>query len=83
MTEGNGPIDLSEFMRKLAEGIDKILNGQDLTDRQNGFVLLVFPFNDGSGQCNYISNGADREDMLRMFKFQVERLEERIKAKPQ
>jgi hypothetical protein len=36
----------------------------------------VFPFGDRSGRCNYISNGAERDDIVRMFKEQIKRFEE-------
>ena len=43
---------------------------------ETGFVLLVFPFWDHWGRCNYISN-ADPADILTMLRGQVKRLEER------
>jgi hypothetical protein len=44
-------------------------------DKKTGFVLLVFPFNDNEGRCNYISNGADRRDIVALFKEQIKRFE--------
>jgi hypothetical protein len=75
---GDGPIEmpLKEAMNNLAAALDRVLNGEDLTNRKNGFVLLIFPFNDDSGRCNYISNGADRKDIVKMFKQQIKRFEE-------
>jgi hypothetical protein len=44
-------------------------------DRDVGFVLLVFPFGEKEGRCNYISNGADRKDIVTLFKEQIKRFE--------
>lgn len=81
---GDGPIEMSllDVMNSLAAGVDTILNGKDAlvdkTKRKNGFVLLVFPFEGFDGRCNYISNGADREDIVTLFKEQIKRFEEQI-----
>jgi hypothetical protein len=75
---GDGPIEPAyvETMNALARGIDKLLNGKAKgQDRQVGFVLLVFPFGEKEGRCNYISNGADRQDIVTLFKEQIKRFE--------
>jgi hypothetical protein len=36
---------------------------------------MVFPFNDHEGRCNYISNGADRRDVVTLMKEQIKRFE--------
>jgi hypothetical protein len=75
---GDAPIEAAyvEKMNALARGIDEIFNG-DLKGpkRETGFVLLVFPFGEKEGRCNYISNGADRGDIVTMFKEQIKRFE--------
>jgi len=74
---GDGPIqpDLIEVMNALARGLDKALNGDAKgNDRQNGFVLLVFPFEGRDGRCNYISNGA-RHDIVTLMREQIARFE--------
>jgi hypothetical protein len=39
-------------------------------------VLLVFPFGDAEGnRCNFISNGADRKDIVVLFKEMIARFE--------
>ena len=58
---GDAPIQ-TEYraqMEAVVRGLDKIFNG-DLrgNDRQTGFVLLVFPFGEKEGRCNFVSNGA-------------------------
>lgn len=75
---GDAPIQLRfrEQMNKLARALDIMFNGRLLgPDRKTGFVLLVYPYNDHSGRCNYISNGASREDIVVMMKEQIKRFE--------
>lgn len=75
---GDQPIEDQhlERMNALAEGIDKIFNGDVRgPDRETGFVLMVFPYGDRSGRCNYISNGADRKDIVVLMKEMIARFE--------
>jgi hypothetical protein len=75
---GDGPIEerYRQRMNALAEGLDRFLNGEmHGKDRKTAFVLLVFPFGDDTGRCNYISNGADRKDIVVMLKEQIARFE--------
>jgi hypothetical protein len=75
---GDGPIESTyeAIMQRLAGAVDFALNGETKgDDRNTGFVLLVFPFNDDSGRCNYISNGAARDDIVRLFQEQIKRFE--------
>lgn len=65
-----------ETMNALAEGIDRILNG-DTRPRHTAFVLLVAGFGQIDGRrVNYISNG-DREDCISMMKEYIARNEGR------
>ena len=68
-----------EMMNKVAAVLDNGFNGDAKgRDRKTGFVLLVFPFNDEGrtdGRCNYISNGANREDIVVLFKEMIARFE--------
>lgn len=80
MTErlGDGPIqaEYRDMMNAIARGLDEAFNGQAKgAERKTGFVLLVFPFGDHEGRCNYISNGADRRDVVTMMKEQIKRFE--------
>lgn len=69
-------VEYREKMNQLARGIDIIFNGDKAgSDRETGFVLLVFPFGEKTGRCNYISNGADRKDITIMFKEIIARFE--------
>lgn len=77
---GSAPIEpkYEDMMRELATAVDRFFNG-DLrgANRQTGFVLLVFPFGDAKdGRCNYISNGADRADMIKLLREQANRFDE-------
>jgi hypothetical protein len=75
---GDAPIEeeFRERMNAIAQALDKFLNGEVKGDkRSTGFVLLVFPYGDKEGRCNYISNGADREDIITLFKEQIKRFE--------
>lgn len=73
---GDAPIESAyrEKMNQLAGVLDRMFNG-DTRPRQTGFVLLVFPFGEKEGRCNYISNGADRRDIVTLFKEQIKRFE--------
>lgn len=75
---GDQPIEEEhrEAMNALARRLDKFFN-QDAegTSRKVGFVLLVFPFGKHEGRCNYISNGADRKDIVALMKEQAARFE--------
>lgn len=76
---GDGPIERAyrEQMNEVACALDEIFNGEAKgADRKVGFILMVFPFgNHDDGRCNYISNGADRRDVVVMMKEQIARFE--------
>ena len=75
---GDAPIEREFFekMNSIAHGLDETFNGPlKGNKRVTGFVLLVFPFEGHEGRCNYISNGADREDIVTLFKEQIKRFE--------
>jgi hypothetical protein len=75
---GDAPIEpeYKEKMIAVAEAIDELFNG-DLRGKYKkvGFVMLVFPYGNNDGRCNYISNGADRDDVIVMLKEQIKRFE--------
>lgn len=75
---GDGPIEdqYRQQMNDIARALDMAFNGQvGGSGRQTGFVLLVFPFAGHEGRCNYISNGADRRDIVVLMKEQIKRFE--------
>lgn len=79
---GDAPIEPKhhDAMNKIAGALDQIFNGETKgADRETGFVLMVFPFTgEGTGtdgRCNYISNGADRRDVVTLMKEMIARFE--------
>jgi hypothetical protein len=74
--------EFREKMNALAGALDEVFNGAAKgKDRRNGFVLIVFPFQEaekvqagGTGRTNYISN-AKRADVVIMLKEQIKRFE--------
>lgn len=78
---GDGPIqpEYIEQMQALAGMLDTVFNGQARgADREVGFVLLVYPFDalaEGDARCNFISNGANRKDVVALFKEMIARFE--------
>lgn len=78
-TLGDGPIEQCylDRMNATARALDQIFNGDARgADRNTGFVLMVFPFGEASnGRCNYISNGADRKDVVALMKEMIARFE--------
>ncbi len=75
---GSAPIEpeYAQMMNIVAAAIDAFFNGDAHgAARQIGFVLLVFPFGEKDGRCNYISNGADRADMVKFLREQANRFD--------
>jgi hypothetical protein len=75
---GDAPIEPEyiEKMTAIVSSIDMIFNGEARgNDRKVGFVLMVFPFNDTAGRCNFISNGANRDDVVTLMKEMIARFE--------
>lgn len=76
---GSGPVDeqYRAQMQAVAESLDAVFNeGVKGKARKVGFVLLVFPFGEGEGRCNYISNGADRRDIIKLLREQANRFDD-------
>lgn len=86
MTErlGDAPIEdkYREQMNVVARALDDVFNaGLKGPDRKTGFVLLVFPFGEKEGRCNYISNGAAREDVVVLMREQIARFQGQAEVK--
>lgn len=81
---GDRPIEPKhhDAMNAVAQGLDKIFNGDAKgNQRETGFVLLVFPFGHADvGRCNFISNGADRRDVVTLMKEMIARFEGQAEA---
>ncbi len=69
--------EYKDSMNHLARDLDEIFNGNTKGgDRKTGFCLFVFPFGEAeNGRFNYISNGADRKDMVCLMKEMIARFE--------
>ena len=64
------------ILYRVAYALDELFNkGIKGSARTTGFVLLVFPFGDNSGRCNYISNGANRSDIVKLLREQANRFD--------
>jgi hypothetical protein len=77
-TLGDAPIEEAYHaqMNAVAAGLDQIFNGDaKAPDKKVGFVLLVFPYGPDEGRTNFISNGANREDIVVLFKEMIARFE--------
>lgn len=71
---GDGPIEARyrEKMWMVVRALDEFFNGGARgDDREVGFILLVFLFGAREGRCNYLSNGADRRDVVTLLKEQL------------
>jgi hypothetical protein len=78
-TLGDAPIQQAyvDQMKAVAGALDEMFNGNlRAPHKKTGFVLLVFPFGDDpKGRTNFISNGADRRDIITLFKEMLARFE--------
>lgn len=75
---GDAPVEAQyrDHLVAIASVLDEMFNGPVKGPaRQTGFVLLVFPFHKHGGRCNYISNGADRKDIVSLLREQAARFE--------
>jgi hypothetical protein len=78
---GDQPIqpEFYQKMNDIAKALDRVLNGEARgKDRPTGFVLLVYPFGNlekGDARCNFISNGADRKDVVTLMKEMIAHFE--------
>jgi hypothetical protein len=74
---GDQPIEeqYRQKMLAVAKTLDEVFNGTARgPDRKTGFVLLVFRVGD-EGRCNFISNGADRKDVVVLMREMIARFE--------
>jgi hypothetical protein len=75
---GDAPIEAEYYaqMNAIAAALDTMFNDDAKhPNKKVGFVLLVFPYGDKSGRANFISNGADRRDIVTLFKEMIARFE--------
>lgn len=75
---GDAPIEeqYRAQMNAIAEALDDVFNpGQRAPHKKVGFVLLTFEYGSHDGRCNFISNGADRRDIVTLFREMIARFE--------
>ena len=75
---GDAPVEdqYRRQMEAIARVVDEFINGDAKgKERKNAFVLLMFPFGDPPGRCNFMTNGVDREDIIVLFKEMISRFE--------
>ena len=75
---GDAPVEeqYHDRMTAIVRALDETLNGSAKgADRSVGFVLMVFPFGSIDGRCNYMSNGADRRDIVILMREMIARFE--------
>lgn len=80
---GDAPIEDRHLqqMNVVAGALDELFNDKaKAPHKEVGFVLMVFPYGDRSGRCNYISNGADRRDVVNLMKEMITRFERQIEV---
>jgi hypothetical protein len=63
-------------MTAVIQAVDEVFNGGAKgPDRKTGVVLMVFPFGNVEGRCNYMSNGVDRRDLVILMREMIARFE--------
>ena len=75
---GDKPIEgrYHEQMVAVMKTLDEFINpGQKAPNKTTGIVVLMFDYGEGPGRCNFISNGADRRDIVTLFKEMIARFE--------
>ena len=88
MTElGDGPVqeEYRQSMMAVMQAVDEVFNGEAAQDgeREVGVVMLVFPYGKADGaRCNFISNGADRKDLVSLFREMAARFEGQPRHEP-
>lgn len=79
---GDGPVQPEYIaqMTAIMQTLNHFINGDaPPKQRKTGIIVLMFPFNDSGGRCNYMSNGANRHDVLKLLREQVKRFEEDVR----
>lgn len=75
---GDAPIEeqYRAQMVAIAQAIDDLFNeGLEHPNKKVGFVLLTFAYGSHDGRCNFLSNGADRKDIVTLFREMIARFE--------
>lgn len=73
---GDQPIEshFTQAMIAAMSALDDVFNhGKRGNNKDVGIVMLVFPYGEKKGRCNYISNGASRSDVAKLLEEQAKR----------
>lgn len=79
-------MDAASQLQVLMGALDQTINGDppngatDASWRKTGLVMFSFPYGDQSGKANYVSNGADRRDMVKFLRETADRFESQLMA---
>lgn len=73
---GDAPVEeqYHSKMTAMMAALDDFLNGKE-RPRKHGLLIMMFPYDDHSGRCNYMSNGANRQDVVTLMKEMIARFE--------
>jgi hypothetical protein len=74
---GDAPVEerYAAQMTAVMSAVDDFLN-EGKRPRETGIVILMFPYGDAQGgRCNFMSNGADRRDVVTLMKEMIARFE--------
>lgn len=73
---GDAPIEkrYREQMVAIMETLNEFVNA-DAGKKETAIVVMMFPFGENPGRCNYMSNGVDRKDMVTLMKEMIARFE--------
>lgn len=76
---GDAPVEnqFAAQMQTTIRAVNAMFNGDAPPGKRKvGIVLLVFPYGDEKGRCNYMSNGVDRDDVVKLLEEQIKRFKE-------
>ena len=73
---GDAPVEagVHEQMEAVMGAVSDFINPPG-TPKKWGVVIMMFPFEGFDGRCNYMSNGADRRDIVTLMKEMIQRFE--------
>ena len=85
---GDLPItsEYKDMLTAVMTAVDRTFNGTAKgKDRKVGIVMLIFPYGEQKegARCNFISNGANRKDLVVLMKEMISRFEGQPEVKGQ
>jgi hypothetical protein len=64
----------ADLLKAMMSALDEVANDRG-KPKTVGLIILTFPYGDADSRVNYISNGADRKDIVVMLKELIARFE--------